>query len=151
MSGKIALYLLLGLMMICTLFTLRWDFTDERHEGYNYLGILSFGLIAFVSVAAWMLRGGRRLAAYVCILLSYLLAYGILSAKGDYVYSCSGQSRYDFGLSFPDQLIWTPKGLYWQSAASIDGGHNTRCTVLGAFYFPLISIDRQWIHRDKKL
>jgi hypothetical protein len=112
---------------------------------------LSFGLIAFLSVATWLLRGGRRFAAYACILLGYLLSYGILSAKGDNAYSCSGQSRYDFGLTFPDQLIWTPKGLYWQRAASIDGGHNTKCTVLGAFYFPLISIDRQWIHRDKKL
>ena len=92
-----------------------------------------------------------ELAAYACILLSYLLSYGILSAKGGYVYSCSGQSRYDFGLSFPDQLIWMPKGLYWERSVSIDGGHNIKCTFLGALYSPLISIDREWAHRDKKL
>ena len=78
------------------------------------------------------------------LFFSYFLLYIMLTIFGSYSLklSSSGELKYDFGLSIPDQREWEPYGVVRERA---------RFNSLGILFMPLIDLDRNCWHKPIKL
>jgi len=83
----------------------------------------------------------------VSVFFLYLGTYCINSSYGEYVWSQSGELRYNFGFSITDIVIWKPKWAYAEIFRDINGKYGPRTDLLGAFYLPLILTDQKYFHK----
>ena len=103
-----------------------------------------------------MFRRPRHPWRIICILLAvvallYVGPYIVLSARGGYRWSASGELRWVFdgqpGLAVLDRVIWHPRGIHWERYRDLSGQRATRADGWGQFYCPLIVVDRWLVHR----
>ena len=88
--------------------------------------------------------------ALSCLLL-YVVCYIILSFGGGYVWTQSGQVRYDFGLSVTDLEQWQPRYTFCQRFRLIDGSWTIRANFLGYVFAPLVLLDQTFVHKTVRL
>jgi len=85
-------------------------------------------------------KSRKIILSIIVVGLFYLVSYFLNSLFGGYwlIAESDGRDRYSFGLSMPTAILWQP--LFGHEAI----GHWDH---LGAFYTPLIRLDRKFIHR----
>jgi len=81
----------------------------------------------------------------------YIVAYSILSLKGGYLLTESGDVRYGYGLSVPDIYQWQPRFGFFQIFRQISGTRTIRAEGLGYFFAPLILFDQALVHKTIRL
>ena len=78
----------------------------------------------------------------------YCISYIILSELGGYEVTMSGEVRYSFGLTLMDCQKWKPKLIRGEIYRNVRGKLVIRsCNLLGAFYSPLLYLDRKIFHK----
>ena len=88
----------------------------------------------------------------VLILIGYIISYAALSFGGDYKVRASGKTRLPlFGVQIPDGQQWQPKGVRLTVVKNQESGWDWNGNALGLVYAPLVILDRQFWHPDKKL
>ena len=62
----------------------------------------------------------------------YVGSYLVLTLRGDYQFTQSGEFHYTTGLSVTDMLVWSPKDLWWQGGfKTITGDYTSRGDTAG--------------------
>ena len=87
----------------------------------------------------------RVVGAFVFIVL-YVVSYCVLSTYGEYTPTQSGLLRYKMGLSVTDSQHWQAKYTNLRIYYDIEGDCAVQGGFLGYFYFPLIALDRKYVH-----
>jgi len=70
-----------------------------------------------------------------------------MSAQGDYIWTQSGELRWNFGLSATDVAQWKPRFAFAQKFRNIHGKYIYRSDILGTIYLPLILLDQKYLHK----
>ena len=104
-------------------------------------------MLPLVARTGWFRRVNPRRAtivAGVILGLTYAMVYVSLTWIGEYssMPVISGKFRYSDGMGIPDVWVWNPVGV--------------RCypfekNWLGLVYYPLVRLDRGFIHRDRSV
>jgi hypothetical protein len=93
---------------------------------------------------------GRRRRMFFRIvvgLLLYVASYSILSFNGRYLMRPSGEVRYrSSGMAAFDLFLWHPTAVNWERRRSVSGEFIIDADLLGWLYFPLLAMDRRWVH-----
>ena len=87
----------------------------------------------------------------VCILaiIVYVGSYTVLSICGEYQITMSGELRAFGGIGFMDMYKWTPYGVICEVYRGPSGRKQIRgVNFLGVLYFPLVWLDRRYIHKN---
>jgi peptidoglycan/LPS O-acetylase OafA/YrhL len=93
----------------------------------------------------------RSLKIALGVLGAYVLSYGILSLRGGYIFTQSGQLRYGGALSVSDLQQWQPRFTLCQRFRQVDGSWTLRANFLGYVFAPLVLLDQTFIHRTVRL
>lgn len=92
---------------------------------------------------------------FLCVLMFLILyigSYTILTCMGNYIWSQSGEYRWNTSyVSVTDVLIWKPKLIWWRIFRNIDGEYAVQANLLGYLYTPLIYVDQIYIHKTKRI
>ncbi len=80
----------------------------------------------------------------VFALVFYAGIYGLLSFMGKYepVRTVAG---------FPTHVGWQPAGIHCARHKSITGDELEECNGLGKVFYPLLLVDRAWIHPTRSV
>lgn len=94
----------------------------------------------------------KKFVAVLLLLVMYCGSYTVLSLLGEYQITMSGERRYTTGLALFDIYKWTPKYVVFEIYTNVRGKRKIRgCNSLGAFYSPLVYLDRTFFHKTKNL
>lgn len=93
----------------------------------------------------------KKLSIALGVLSVYVLVYVVLSMSGGYVFTQSGQVRYDFGLSVSDIQQWQPRFAFCQRFRKLDGSWTLRANYPGYCFAPLILLDQALVHQTVRL
>jgi peptidoglycan/LPS O-acetylase OafA/YrhL len=96
-------------------------------------------------------RTQRRLKIALGIIVLYIVVYAVLSLGGEYIFTQSGQVRYNFGLSVSDLQQWQPRFVYCQRFLQVDGSWTLRANFLGFIFSPLVLFDQTFVHKTVRL
>ncbi len=80
---------------------------------------------------------------------SYLCCYAVLSALGTYEWTFTGKMRYGGGLPVNDVRRWSPAWCQLKTFTSIDGSGKVDADGLALLFYPLIRLDREFVHGDE--
>lgn len=95
-----------------------------------------------------MLQRNRKIQICLLVLLFYCISYIILSELGDYEITTSGKIRYIKDLAVMDRQKWKPKFVKGELFRDVKGKLVVKsCNFLGAFYSPLLYLDRKLFHK----
>ena len=81
----------------------------------------------------------------------YIGSYLVMSALGTYEWTFTGKMRYSGGFPVNDVRRWSPAGCELKTFISIKGSEKVDADGLGWLFYPLIRLDRAFVHRDEFL
>lgn len=83
------------------------------------------------------------------LLVGYAGSYLYLRGGGEYHLSATGQLR-PYGIALFDLIRWSPRGCWWEpDFVDVRGEATGRGNGWGAFYSPLIRLDRKFFFSDR--
>jgi hypothetical protein len=87
----------------------------------------------------------------IVTLAVYLAAYLLLSWRGGYVSTQSGQVRLNGVWAISDIVQWQPRFAFFQLFRQVDGSSTFRGNGLGCVFAPLILCDQTFAHKTVRL